>query len=59
MRKIIRVLNNQNPNFALEINPIPVYRNKIRIFQDESFYYKINIATEVRPLSISLKLDEG
>ena len=57
MRKIYMVLNTNNSNVAAEV--ISPYKHKLRIFQDENIYFKINVKTDTRPIQISLKLDEG
>eukprot|EP00347_Sterkiella_histriomuscorum_P018526 403345176 len=59
MRKVHRVLSNHNPNSVTEINPKVKFMQKIRILEDENFYYKINVSEEVRPCFFQLKLDEG
>ena len=57
MRKLNRILNNNQTIGSMEVT-LP-FKQKIRIFQDENFYYKITLNGEVRTLSLNLNLEEG
>ncbi|CDW81245.1 UNKNOWN [Stylonychia lemnae] len=59
MRKVHRILCDHNPNQMTEVSSAQKFIQKIRILEDEHYYYKINIQEEIRPCSITLKLDEG
>ena len=55
MRKVHKILNNNDPNKLIDINSKVKYEDKIRILEDECFYYRINVSEEVRPCLICNK----
>lgn len=49
MRKVHKILNSHDPNKVFEISSKVRFEVKIRILEDENYYYKINVSEEVRP----------